>query len=335
MGEALTWDHTSDKSRSRCLNLIAKCIVFSLLASTVISQTTKTCSSGNYLDSSSNSCKTCPKTCSTCTSSTSCTSCSSGFYQSSPTACSTCPSLCLECSSAYSCSSCKSGSYFSQNTCISCSSNCKTCTGSGTQQCTACNSGYFLSSNTNVGCITCSQGCEVCSTGTSCSKCFGGYTLQSDGTCKAVLSTIFSALSVMAIIGIVFGIVCCLVSTFSGIYCLCKRKPKMGQNRPPHSRNSQYLDNSFHMHDNSMMSMHQPHQYPHSNRGSFAGPQFLSVHQPATVQVPMYQMQPIYPSYYTQNPHNPGYVPPTQDYYPSPRSPYPGPHPAYHQYPAY
>src|SRR3990167_375277 len=280
-----------DRKIGHPLDLILKLGIISftifLLPCYTSAQSSKNCSAGNYYDSSTDKCRACPKACLTCTSPTTCTSCSSGFYQSSQTTCSSCPSLCQECSSPFSCSSCKSGSFFSQNTCTACSSNCESCTGSSSQQCTKCRAGFVLESS---GCAACGIGCEVCKTsanGRTCDKCYGGYNIQDDRTCKAILSSF----SVIAIMGIIFGAICCVTSACSGIYCcFCRKTPTMkrGSNMS-HNRSSAYNDRSFNMQDQSMMSVHYPpHQYPPGGHSMYQ----VSHHSLAPIQmamVPMHQ----------------------------------------------
>ena len=72
-----------------------------------------------------------------------------GKYLDFDFTCNSCDNSCVLCNSPSSnnCISCNSGYYISSNTCLKCSSNCLTCSGSAST-CTSCNPGDVLSSNT-------------------------------------------------------------------------------------------------------------------------------------------------------------------------------------------
>lgn len=88
-----------------------------------------------------------------------CSLCENGYYINSVDTCSACPSKCISCISEKVCLSCREGYTFAEGftsgRCLSCTSPCKTCSGSQTS-CASCVSGYSKTgwkceSNKNVG----------------------------------------------------------------------------------------------------------------------------------------------------------------------------------------
>jgi len=172
------------------------------------------CANGTYLYNQQ--CVNCPQYCATCNSSQYCTNCSSpatiyynnlcytvcpfGSYSAGNNTCAMCVSPCLTCNTSTNCSSCVSSYYYynyacvttcpnttytSGNNCMSCPTNCSTCTSSMCTNCStsfvlyngACNSscptGYYA--NTSRICIICPTGCSQCVSATNCQSCISGY----------------------------------------------------------------------------------------------------------------------------------------------------------------
>ena len=119
--------------------------------------------------------------CSDLTSSGRCKSCSDGYFLRDG-ACQTCDPSCETCTDDTFCSTCAVG-YFNGTDghfglCDACSAGCSVCTDSST--CTTCSTGYKISGS---ACVTCGSNCASCST-TNCLQCDSGYTLIG-GNCYA------------------------------------------------------------------------------------------------------------------------------------------------------
>lgn len=172
-----------------------KCILCSdrCLSCTVINSITKcsSCQTGTYLDTVTQSCKSCPIGAKSCSSPTAIIDCQSGYRKSSNSLyCTPCPSNCLSCPTSDTvCSSCAIGYYLNTSSlCSQCNlDKCVTCGRSGsTVLCTSCLSGYFLISGT---CRACSSNCRKCTSATTCTVCNTEYFLSS-GTCSAVTTSV-------------------------------------------------------------------------------------------------------------------------------------------------
>jgi len=76
------------------------------------------------------------------------------------------------------------------NICVTCSSNCSSCSQNNPNLCLGCQIGYFLSNGvclvipTSVSSNSngCSLGCQSCN-GPACMLCYSGYTLNNAGYC--------------------------------------------------------------------------------------------------------------------------------------------------------
>ena len=116
---------------------------------------TNSCPSGNYLESTTNTCITCSSNCLNCTSTMNCLICSSNLilYQ------------------GYCISSCPTGYTNINQTCLACLTGCKVC--GPLYNCTTCSSGFTLSSNNS--CVVppnnCSNGYYLNAL-SSCSQCY-------------------------------------------------------------------------------------------------------------------------------------------------------------------
>jgi proprotein convertase subtilisin/kexin type 5 len=163
------------------------------------------CTSGLFLQSSTNTTKTCLQ------------SCQDKLYADSSTmSCLPCRSPCLTCSTLSLCQSCinvtgsQEQTYYYQQSCLltcpdttfpnttslvcqNCSYPCKTCTATN---CLSCISGLYMSNShcfsnciegyygdSSVGsCIACIPPCQFCSASTVCTSCQPGYSLK-NGVC--------------------------------------------------------------------------------------------------------------------------------------------------------
>ena len=72
------------------------------------------------------------------------------------------------------------------NECVQCSAGCATCNTDNTNFCVGCIKGFYpkiddTQSPAANQCYPCLKNCKTCSSSTSCSKCFRGYKLTSDG----------------------------------------------------------------------------------------------------------------------------------------------------------
>ena len=109
-----------------------------------------------------------------------CTSCIEGTYLSGNT-CLKCTNNCVTCSgSSSNCLSCRTDYIFSQNTCIATGSNCDptclTCTDKNINSCLSCVSTSFLTSNGL--CLACDSKCIACQKSKDfCSKCTASFYL--------------------------------------------------------------------------------------------------------------------------------------------------------------
>lgn len=122
-------------------------------------------------------CQTCP------VSSSQCTQCNTGFRLASSTSCVQCPAGCNNCdTSASVCDVCASGLTLIAGACITCPTNCATCT--STTSCSVCAPGFDLS---NGLCVQCPSNCKTCSNGV-CSDCQAGYYL-SGNSCAAICAS--------------------------------------------------------------------------------------------------------------------------------------------------
>ncbi len=144
------------------------------------------CEDGAYLDTVTQTCKSCPRGAKTCSSSTAIIDCNSGFKKSSNSLyCTGCPSNCISCPVVdTTCASCGTGYYLNSGQCIKCTiPNCSACLKSGsTIACTTCNSGFLLNSGT---CNNCPFNCRTCSSASVCTACNTGYYILG-GACSPV-----------------------------------------------------------------------------------------------------------------------------------------------------
>lgn len=120
------------------------------------------CPAGYYKDTTLRRCGNCHPSCATCSGSesTQCSSCSTGFFlQPSSTTCST---------------SCPAVGYWSdssKNTCSPCHAACSVCTGPHNNQCSACKSKYFLQPNSTMCLNNCGNGYWPDTSANICSPC--------------------------------------------------------------------------------------------------------------------------------------------------------------------
>ena len=144
------------------------------------------CTIGQYGDSNSGTCKTCPTGCQTCTNGTQCLSCSIGWIKDSSSG------ICVQ--------SCGTSQFnnTSLNKCDNCDSSCLTCSGAGSNACNSCRNGLLLTSqggcvtscpshtyNLSGFCSTCDSSCFNCSGEHSndCTSCNNGFFLTIQGEC--------------------------------------------------------------------------------------------------------------------------------------------------------
>jgi len=162
-----------------------------------------------FLDEESNSCTNCPSIgfASSTSPSPKCMRCAAGcrtcVYSAMP------PGNCLSCLPGYyftpSDNLCKSscpavGWYPSYNhaerrmECLACDTNCLTCSGGSPNQCLACAASNYLDGTGS--CVPCSNYCQICTSGSVCRKCLGGYKLfELESTCIESPSTPYQELS--------------------------------------------------------------------------------------------------------------------------------------------
>lgn len=152
-----------------------------------------TCKSG-YYRSDYNKCSPCPAN-ATCPNGY--IVCNNGYQLENSTCVKGCPDGCAVCDGS-TCVKCESDRFLYSNICFECDANTMICDGgslNGPPSCLACpenaicvspgtlscNEGYYqLSYNL---CSPCPTGCKTCSSSTSCSACFDGYTLSCRKAC--------------------------------------------------------------------------------------------------------------------------------------------------------
>lgn len=111
--------------------------------------------------------------------------------------CLSCSSNCVSCSTSSSvCSSCATGYYLNSSQCYACTvTNCLACMKvSSNIYCSQCSSGYILQAGV---CNSCPAHCGTCSSTSVCTSCFSGYYVSS-GTCLVVSTTISNCLTYSA-----------------------------------------------------------------------------------------------------------------------------------------
>lgn len=158
------------------------------------------CASGYYL--SQGVCQACDPSCATCYHSSLCLTCNPAYYNGTDVGYSLCQSCslgCISCTTGVTCVTC--GQYYriSAGSCISCTSNCQTCTSLVCTQCNTALSGLIsgvcylctdISVQGSLGCTTCtSNGVRIL-----CSVCSNGYYLNSVTQKCVVCSTAHSTL---------------------------------------------------------------------------------------------------------------------------------------------
>ncbi|KAL4480118.1 hypothetical protein ABPG74_020634 [Tetrahymena malaccensis] len=180
-----------------------------------------TCGSGQYFQTSTQPCGSCPSNCQVCSSSSICSVCNANYqldstnncqicqinngqyYDSSSKQCVNCFQNCLQCTNQNSCQICASGYYPNNNQCSKCYSSCLSCNGPNSNNCLSCNSGYYFytsnstcqqTCNTAGGffvnqdkCTPCDQTCSTCNgpSNSQCIACISGlYKYGGDNLCK-------------------------------------------------------------------------------------------------------------------------------------------------------
>ncbi|CAD8144613.1 unnamed protein product [Paramecium pentaurelia] len=154
------------------------------------------CNLPNYVIISGNNCINCSTFKSNCTNcnSSGCTQCDSSYYVSSGD-CVSCGSNCQSCSSSSACNNCISGTFGS--TCISCHQTCMNCSNVGASNCTQCkNNAHQDSSGMTFGCVCNSHyymdvdsNCQSCDQ--TCDECssINTHCTQCNSTYKRILSS--------------------------------------------------------------------------------------------------------------------------------------------------
>lgn len=139
------------------------------------------CSAGTYLDTASGLCRSCPNGAATCDN-IQITTCIVGYYLVSPIVCLPCVANCQQCSTA-DCFLCNQGYYKnSSGGCVACNSSlsCQGCT--SISACTSCASGFYLTTTAPRKCLSCSTNCLTC-TSSACTICAPGY-YRASGICQ-------------------------------------------------------------------------------------------------------------------------------------------------------
>ena len=179
------------------------------------------CPAGLYQNEQLLSCFVCISNCAACPSTTTCTTCSTGYYLQSSTQCTICTTNCSTCANGTTCTTCTNTTYLNpndnlcystcpttyfpnttDNTCASCVSNCDAC--SNNSACTTCSSGFFLSNSlcvatcpttffgntTTRACEACGSNCDTCTSNTVCTVCTSPNLLNPvDSSCVATCPT--------------------------------------------------------------------------------------------------------------------------------------------------
>ena len=177
--------------------------------------TCDTCADGYYVDSTDDTCATCPTNCDECTDASTCTVCATGFkgtlcdecadgyYLDDSSACTTCPANCDKCDDATTCTDCAIG--FSGTLCDACATGFKDSDADATAaECDACETGYGpypdcdvcadgyepVASVCEAECATgkyrdiggicqdCVANCDVCVNASKCTTCSDTFTLN-------------------------------------------------------------------------------------------------------------------------------------------------------------
>ncbi|ELP90118.1 serine-threonine protein kinase, putative [Entamoeba invadens IP1] len=151
-------------------------------------------------------CEECSYGCKSCeTNSTFCDECKTGYYLTQQKECVLSNTI-TGCAGNYSmsgCLVCATGYYLDNWLCSKCSINCDSCY--NTTYCTQCDATSYLVNGTCVlskamtGCMT--------KSGLGCQKCFTGYKLSSNGTCKRVVNTSLMIAISLVVFVVVIGVV--------------------------------------------------------------------------------------------------------------------------------
>lgn len=163
--------------------------------------TTCSCQTGYYSVAGTSVCSPCSNLCETCSGPVNCLTCvastnrelvsgycvcKSGFVDTGVVNCQSCATSmpgCTACSSSTVCTACNSTGQFSLV-----SGNC------------SCNAGYYYNAThytSNLACASCLLGCQVCTSSTTCTTCFSGWT-KSGTTCTCPAGRYISGSSCVA-----------------------------------------------------------------------------------------------------------------------------------------